>query len=272
MCSKSFFVHYESPESDQNDAATMTAPSSTAAAARHRLRRSIGHFIHRSHSMLTVGCTALIMTALVTNALLVPECKSRLQRAAVTLPSPVWLSPSYCHRRRSKSRMQAAFDDRGIPNDNIPREDDDDDEEEEEEEPTLDSYEQIAQSEFLDSSSAPGGSLIRSSGGTPTTNLDWGGALGRLKTRMQDVEEGKSSQPSYALFRYLSGSSPNTVIQNFVSTAKPVIVQTMSSTVHSLLGGLSPTNNPTLGIELIVKATGDKIANLCFQLQMTGCK
>jgi hypothetical protein len=41
----------------------------------------------------------------------------------------------------------------------------------------------------------------------------------------------------------------------------------MSGTVQSLLGGLA---KPGAGVETIVKANGEKLGSLCFQLQMTG--
>jgi hypothetical protein len=177
--------------------------------------------------------------------------------------------------------------------DNVPWKDDDEDDEDEEgsnedenennDNITSDIYEQIAQSEFLDppSTTGRGGRLVRSSSSSssspsssvnsPTTTIDWGGALSQLNQRMDDISTGKSlNNPAQVLFRYFSGSSPTTMIGTFVSQANPAVIQAMASTVNSLLGGLS--TNPQMGVELLVKATGDKIANLCFQLQMTGCK
>jgi hypothetical protein len=151
------------------------------------------------------------------------------------------------------------------------------DEEEEDEEDALkeDPYTQVAASEFTSSSNTSTTTSLGSSTGSSlaraeemlSTNLDWGGALGTLRQRLEDLEAGKAGQPSQALFRLLSAQSPNQMIGNFVSTAKPEIVQAMSGAVGSLLGGLS---SPTAGIETIVKSTGDKIGSLCFQLQMTG--
>jgi len=56
---------------------------------------------------------------------------------------------------------------------------------------------------------------------------------------------------------------------NFVSGASPEVVTAMSSAVQSLLGGLGYSAGGT-GIEVIVKANGERLGNLCFQLQMTG--
>ena len=64
-----------------------------------------------------------------------------------------------------------------------------------------------------------------------------------------------------------SSETPNQVIGQFITTANPQVVQAMSGAVGSLLGGLS---NPNMGIETVVKATGEKVGSLCFQLQMTG--
>jgi len=134
--------------------------------------------------------------------------------------------------------------------------DDDDDEEEEEE---ADPYAEKAQSEFVGSTSdlAPVG----------VSSLDWGSALSSLRTRIDDVESGASSNPSNALFRIMTRETPNEAIGNFVNSADPQVVAAMSGAVGSLLGGLS---NPVMGVETIIKASGEKLANLCFQLQMTG--
>lgn len=116
--------------------------------------------------------------------------------------------------------------------------------------------------------------LVRRSGEFPNdeddmsiTTMDWGGALGKLRQRLDDMEQGKSGNPSQALFRLMSSQSPNQAIGSFVTSANPHVVQAMSGAVSSLLGGLS---SPTSGVETLVKATGEKLGSLCFQLQMTG--
>jgi hypothetical protein len=151
-------------------------------------------------------------------------------------------------------------DDEEVDNDDVDNDDDDDDFLE-------DPYESRAKSEFLDEPKSKMGDLVRSSPSGPKTTVDWGGALGKLRTRLDDVASGKSQDPSNALFRLMSSQSPNQAIGSFVNTANPQVVQAMSGAVSSLLGGLS---NPQMGHEVIVKASGDKIANLCLQLQMTG--
>lgn len=125
-------------------------------------------------------------------------------------------------------------------------------EDEEDEEEVLDPYAEKASSEFTEN---------RGSG------LDWGGALGKLRERMNDVESGVNQSPSNALFRVMTSQTPNQVIGEFINTANPQVVAAMSGAVSSLLGGLS---NPAMGVETVVKASGEKIGSLCFQLQMTG--
>jgi Ca2+-binding EF-hand superfamily protein len=142
-----------------------------------------------------------------------------------------------------------------IPNDE-PLEPDDE-EEEEEEDP--DPYAEKASSEFLQDET---GRLTLG-----RTTLDWGGALGKLRERVDDVESGKSQSPSNTLFRLMTSQTPSQTIGNFIQTANPQVVAAMSGAVNSLLGGLS---NPAMGVEMIVKASGEKIGSLCFQLQMTG--
>ena len=144
--------------------------------------------------------------------------------------------------------------------------DDDYDDDDDDDYYLQDPYESRAKSEFLDQPKSNSG-LVRSSPSEPKTTVDWGGALSKLRERLDDVASGKSQDPSNALFRLMSSQSPNQAIGSFVNTANPQVVQAMSGAVSSLLGGLS---NPQMGHEVIVKASGDKIANLCLQLQMTG--
>jgi len=110
-------------------------------------------------------------------------------------------------------------------------------------------------------------SLARQSRQLNTTPLDWGSALTTLRSRVSDIESGKSSSPSNALFRTVSRERPNEAIGRFVREANPEVVAAMTGAVSSLLGGLS---NPSMGVEMIVQANGEKLGNLCFQLMMTG--
>lgn len=132
----------------------------------------------------------------------------------------------------------------------------------------VDPYVGLAASEFGDDMSSSTSSLATTGGSDAlTTDLDWGGALGSLRTRMEDVESGTSGDPSQALFRMMSAPSPNQIIDKFVNSANPQVVQAMSGAVTSLLGGLA---SPSMGVDIQVKASGEKIGSLCFQLQMTG--
>jgi len=143
--------------------------------------------------------------------------------------------------------------------------DDDDDEkveggeEDEEDDEEPDAYAKAAPSEFLE---AERGSLLAG----PVTRVDWGGEYGKLRERFSETESGRTT-PSTALFRIMTSETPNQAISKFVRSANPQVVQAMAGAVNGLLGGLS---NPVMGVETLVKASGDKIANLCFQLQMTG--
>lgn len=109
---------------------------------------------------------------------------------------------------------------------------DEEEEDEEEEELEEDPYEKVASSEFLDSGKT--GDLVTTSGQV-ATRMDWGGALTKLRERVDDVESGKSQNPSHALFRLMSSQSPNQAIGSFVQKANPQVVQAMSGAVGSLL-------------------------------------
>lgn len=150
----------------------------------------------------------------------------------------------------------------------------DEDEGDEDEELVEDAYQAVAASEFVEdlSKDAPrqSTSVVKASSAlaTPTTAVDWGGALGKLRQRVEDIESGKSMDPSHSLFRLLSSQTPSQQIASFVSTASPSVVTAMSSAISSLLGGLAST--PVSGFDTVVKASSEKLGSLCFQLQMTG--
>ncbi|KAL9181432.1 hypothetical protein ACHAXT_010237 [Thalassiosira profunda] len=134
-----------------------------------------------------------------------------------------------------------------------------------------DPYAQSAPSEFADNESPQSltsmKALARQSRELNTSPLDWGGALSTLRSRVEDIESGKSTNPSTALFRTVSRERPNEAIGRFVREANPEVVAAMTGAVGSLLGSLS---NPAMGVETIVQASSEKLGNLCFQLQMTG--
>lgn len=137
-----------------------------------------------------------------------------------------------------------------------------------------DPYAQTATSEFTEDDDMPktvtgslAKALARQLRQLNTSPLDWGGALSTLRSRVSDIEEGRSTNPSNALFRSISRERPNEAIGRFVREANPEVVAAMTGAVGSLLGSLS---NPAMGIEVIVQASSEKLANLCFQLMMTG--
>mmetsp|Transcript_23682 Transcript_23682/g.35223 ORF Transcript_23682/g.35223 Transcript_23682/m.35223 type:complete len:536 (-) Transcript_23682:174-1781(-) len=151
---------------------------------------------------------------------------------------------------------------RPIKNQDDRNEDEDDDEDDEEEESL---YEQFASSEFLDKSSDNSNKITQSF--SPSSKpVDWGGEYDTLRSRFDDVKNNKIG-PSNTLFRIMTSQTPNEAIMSFINDASPQVVTAMSSTVTNLLGGLT---NPSTGMEMIVKANGDKLGSLCFQLQMTG--
>ena len=141
-------------------------------------------------------------------------------------------------------------------------EDDDEDDEDDDIDDEDDSYKQSASSEFMDSKEASSSDLAP----VGRSSVDWGGEYGKLRERVGDIESGQTG-PSKALFRIMTAKTPNEAIASFVNEANPEVVAAMSGAVTSLLGGLS---NPNAGVETIVKANGEKLGSLCFQLQMTG--
>ncbi len=149
--------------------------------------------------------------------------------------------------------------------------DDEEEEEDEDEEDEESLYEQFASSEFLDTKGDKGSESSEiTQSFTPNSPydkpIDWGGEYDTLRNRFDDVKNNKIG-PSNTLFRIMTSQTPNEAIMSFINDASPQVITAMSSTVTNLLGGLT---NPSTGMEMIVKANGDKLGSLCFQLQMTG--
>lgn len=192
-----------------------------------------------------------------------PAATSLLLRPRIICSGHVDAINSQIMARQVAFRMANKFDDDDLDEDDLDDEDDDDEDEE------IDPYTAVANSEFQDNNNKNRDDDSSSSSGisTLTSAIDWGGELGKLRQRMGDIESGKSQDPSNALFRLMSATTPNQLIGQFVSTANPKVVKACSDAVNSLLGGLS---SPAMGIETIVKTNGEKIGSLCFQLQMTG--
>jgi hypothetical protein len=194
-----------------------------------------------------------------------PTILARRNRATGVLPAP---AAAAAPLKQPWSRFaKESNDDNEDEEDNYDEEDDDDDDEED-----ISLYEQSASSEFtsspssINSSSSSSSSSITPSFPKPT---DWGGEYDLLRSRLTDSQSGNNG-PSRALFRSMTSESPNEAIMNFVEGASPEVVGAMSSAVQSLLGGLGYSASGSKGIEVIVKANGERLGNLCFQLQMTG--
>lgn len=97
-------------------------------------------------------------------------------------------------------------------------------------------------------------------------NNDWADASTSLSRRAADLAAGRTS-PKDVLFRQLTSDLPSEGIRKFISGSSPVVLNAMSDAVGALMGGLA---NPAVGAGIVVKADGEKLAALCFQLQMTG--
>jgi hypothetical protein len=194
-----------------------------------------------------------------------PTILARRNRATGVLPAP---AAAAAPLKQPWSRFaKESNDDNEDEEDNYDEEDDDDDDEED-----ISLYEQSASSEFTSSPSSINSSSRRSSRSiTPSfpKPTDWGGEYDLLRSRLTDSQSGNNG-PSRALFRSMTSESPNEAIMNFVEGASPEVVGAMSSAVQSLLGGLGYSASGSKGIEVIVKANGERLGNLCFQLQMTG--
>jgi hypothetical protein len=218
---------------------------------------------------------ALSVAATAVDAFVVPSSSKSTAVSHSTRPSsPTFVQRILMSKRRKRSLILSAEKVVILRMDGEePEEEDEEDDDEEEED---DPYLEVATTEFVDTVNATksSGSLIRSSSAIskevkeePTTTIDWGGALGQLRKRVDDVETGKSQDPSHALFRVMSSQTPNQQIGQFIASTKPAVIQAMTGAVSSLLGGLW---QPMNGADVIIKASGDKISSLCFQLQMTG--
>ena len=196
-----------------------------------------------------------------------PTILARRNRATGVLPAP---AAAAAPLKQPWSRFaKESNDDNEDEEDNYDEEDDDDDDEED-----ISLYEQSASSEFTSSPSSINSSSSSSSSSSSITPsfpkpTDWGGEYDLLRSRLTDSQSGNNG-PSRALFRSMTSESPNEAIMNFVEGASPEVVGAMSSAVQSLLGGLGYSASGSKGIEVIVKANGERLGNLCFQLQMTG--
>ena len=86
-----------------------------------------------------------------------------------------------------------------------------------------------------------------------------------LSRRAADLAAGRTGS-SDVLFRQLTPVLPSEGIRKFISGSSPVVLSAMSDAIGALMGGLA---NPAVGAGIVVKADGEKLAALCFQLQKT---
>ena len=97
--------------------------------------------------------------------------------------------------------------------------------------------------------------------GSPEQPLD----LSKLRQRIEKIQSGGLSTPAQMLFELATEKAPGDVMREFFSTASPQVTEAMQDAVMSLLGSLPP-----LQFDASMTTTGDRLAALMLQLQMTG--
>lgn len=93
------------------------------------------------------------------------------------------------------------------------------------------------------------------------------GDLEKLRARIARIQKsgGDLSTPSEKLFELATQKPPSVVLREFFSTSSPQVQQAMQEAVVSLIGALPPFE-----FNSQLTTTGDKLAALMLQLQMTG--
>jgi len=89
--------------------------------------------------------------------------------------------------------------------------------------------------------------------------------MDRLRARIQRIQEGGLATPAQKLFDMAMSKPPQVLMQEFFRTGDPMVVQAMQDAVAALLGTLPPFE-----FDAQMTTTGDKLAALMLQLQMTG--
>ena len=89
--------------------------------------------------------------------------------------------------------------------------------------------------------------------------------LSKLRSRIQKIQSEGLSTPTQMLFELATEKAPAEVMREFFTTASPQVTEAMQDDVMSLLGSLPP-----LQFDASVTTTGDRLAALMLQLQMTG--
>ncbi len=91
------------------------------------------------------------------------------------------------------------------------------------------------------------------------------GDMERLRQRIQSIQENGLSSPAQKLFELAMQTPPQQMLREFFTHSPASVTQAMQEAVVSLLGALPP-----LEFDAQVTTTGDKLAALMLQLQMTG--
>lgn len=89
--------------------------------------------------------------------------------------------------------------------------------------------------------------------------------MAKLQARIARIAEDGLSTPAEKLFQLAMAKPPQVLMQDFFRSSPPAVTQAMQDAVVSLLGALPPAE-----FEAQVTTTGDKLAALMLQLQMTG--
>ena len=89
--------------------------------------------------------------------------------------------------------------------------------------------------------------------------------LNNLRARIARIQESGVPTASEALFDLATQKPPSIMLRDFFSTASPPVQQAMQDAITSLLGALPPFE-----FDSQITTTGDKLAALMLQLQMTG--
>ena len=91
------------------------------------------------------------------------------------------------------------------------------------------------------------------------------GDMDALRSRIEKIQKDGIATPAQKLFELSTRQSPSTMMREFFATASPEVSQSMQDAVTTLLGALPPFE-----FDAQVTTTGDKLAALMLQLQMTG--
>lgn len=90
--------------------------------------------------------------------------------------------------------------------------------------------------------------------------------MAALRARIGKIQtQGGLSTPAQTLFELATEKAPSNVMREFYQTASSEVRQAMQDTVMSMFGGLPQTE-----FESQITTTGDRLAALMLQLQMTG--